>query len=390
MSPVLLDLILIGFIVLALIRGYQRGLIVSLLGFVGFLAGGVAGLVVGPQFIDGLGPVLRLVSLIAIVLTCANLAQALTMAIANAIRSRLLWRPLRFIDSLFGTAFTVIGTVLLVWALAAVLRVSPFTSVTNAVAQSKVVAVLDARVPDLARNAVAQARRVVEGSNFPQVFAALGPEPYLDATPPDEKVVNSQSVRQAFASVAKINGAAVSCRRLVEGSGFVVAPKYVMTNAHVVAGVERPSIQLNDQRFSGRVVYFDPKKDIAILYVPSATSNALDLDFSGESGTSAVVAGFPGNGPFNARAARIRGEITALGDDIYGKSRVTRQVFAITSSVRPGNSGGPLLSTSGEVLGMVFARSTIDNDTGYVLTANELKRAMAGISTQAVSTGPCD
>lgn len=390
MSPLLLDLLLLAFILLAFIRGYQRGLVVSLLGFVGFLAGGVAGLVIGPQFIDGLGPVLRLVSLIAIVLTCANLAQALTMAIANGIRNRLLWRPLRMVDSIFGMAFTVVGTVLLVWAMAAILRVSPFPSVTNAVAQSKVVRVLDARVPDLARNAVAQARRVVEGSNFPQVFAALGPEPYLDATPPDVAVLNSEAVKKAYPSVAKINGLAPSCRRALEGSGFVVAPKYVMTNAHVVAGVERVTVQLAGKPFRGEVVYFDPKKDIAIIYTPGTDARVLQLDLEGQSGVSAVVAGYPGNGPFNVLAARIRGQITAIGDDIYGKSRVNREVFAITAEVRPGNSGGPLLSKTGDVLGMVFARSTTDGQTGYALTAEELKRAVARVSTTAVSTGACD
>ena len=390
MSPLLLDLILGAFIVLALIRGYQRGLVVSLLGFIGFLAGGVAGLVFAPQFIDGFGPAIRLMVLIAVVLTCANLAQALTMAIANAIRQRLLWKPIRVVDSVFGSAFTLIGTVLLVWAMAAILRVAPFPSLTNAVAGSKVVAVLDQRVPDLARNAVAQARRAVEGSNFPQVFAALGPEPYLDATPPNQDVLNSKGVREAFPSVAKINGTALTCRRALEGSGFVVAPKYVMTNAHVVAGVDQLSVQLSSKRFDGEVVYFDPKKDVAIIYVPASNARSLTLDFSGDSGTSAVVAGFPGNGPFNALAARIRGEITAIGDDIYGRSRVSREVFAITAAVRPGNSGGPLLSTSGDVLGMVFARSTTDSQTGYALTADEIQKAIKGLGTQAVSTGTCD
>lgn len=391
MNSTLLDLLLLATIVLALVRGYQRGLVVSLLGFLGFVGGGVAALIYVPGLIDQLAAGPRLLVLVISVVTAANLVQAVTVAVANALRKRLLWKPLRIVDSFLGTAFTVVGTLLMLWGLAAVFRVAPFPSLSTAVAESKVIAVLDARVPDVARGAVAQARRVIEGSNFPQVFAALGPEPYLDSTPPDSGVVTSPAVMSAFKSVVKINGEAPSCRRFVEGSGFLI-DGYVMTNAHVIAGVTRPSVLIGQERVMARVVYFDPKKDIALLYSENFPARELKISDLGRAGDSAVVAGYPGNGPFSAIAARIRGRITALGDDIYGRTRVSREVFAITASVRPGNSGGPLLSDDGRVLGMVFARSTTNSDTGYALTSEEIQVALTKASGQksAVSSGACD
>lgn len=391
MNSTLLDLVLIAFILLALVRGYQRGFVVSLLGFVGFVVGGVAALAYAPRFITDLNPGTRLLVLIFVVLLGANLLQALTVFIANAIRKRLLWKPLRVVDSLLGMTFTVVGTILMLWGLAAVLRVAPFASLSTAVADSRVISVLDARVPDIARQSVAEARKVIEGSNFPQVFAALGPEPYLDSTPPDSTVTSSPAVKAAFESVVKINGSAPSCRRLVEGSGFVI-DGYVMTNAHVVAGVNEPSVLIQGRRLPGTVVYFDPKKDIALLHLDRMPARELQLATGGEAGDSAVVAGYPGNGPFSAIAARIRGQITALGEDIYGRTRVSREVYAITASVRPGNSGGPLISNDGRVLGMVFARSVTDQETGYALTAEELRAALAKVagSTTGVAVGGCD
>lgn len=392
MNSLIVDALLAALFLLALMRGYQRGLVVSLLGLVGFLAGAIIGLVVGPGLVDSLGPVLRLVALLSLLLTLATLGQALTMAIARAVRNRLLWRPLRVLDSTVGAAFTIIGAVLLVWASAAVLRVSPYPSVTTAVAGSRVITTIDAVVPDLARTVMAQARQVVDEGQFPNVFAALGPEPFFDASPPDADVVATPGVASASSSVTRVTGIARSCQRQVEGSGFVIGRGLVMTNAHVVAGVSLPRVLANGDRIEhvGEVIFFDPKKDIAIIYVPRLEAAALKI-VTGERGGDAVVAGYPQNGPFTMGAARIKGEITAIGWDIYSKERVRREVLAISAVVRPGNSGGPLISAEGNVVGMVFARSTTDGQTGYALNDDEIQRAIEelGAERTEVSTGRC-
>jgi S1-C subfamily serine protease len=173
----------------------------------------------------------------------------------------------------------------------------------------------------------------------------------------------------------------------------VYAADHVMTNAHVVAGVASPTIHTGDGRsLAARVVLYDPERDVAVLYVPGL--NLAPLSFAGplSSGQSAIVAGYPENGPFTPRAARIRNVQNARGPDIYQNREVTRQIYALYAKVLPGNSGGPLLTTSGAVAGVVFAAAIDDPKTGYALTAHEVAHdAASGTNaTRPVSTQSCD
>ncbi len=150
----------------------------------------------------------------------------------------------------------------------------------------------------------------------------------------------------------KIVGDAEACGRGQEGSGSVVGPQRVVTNAHVVAGVDAPTVQVSGvgERLPARVVLFDPQKDVAVLAVPNLTAPALPLASRDlQHGDDAVVAGFPKNGPFSAGAARVRNVLSAVGEDIYGKPGVTREVYSLYANVQQGNSGGPLLDTSGRI-----------------------------------------
>ncbi len=164
-----------------------------------------------------------------------------------------------------------------------------------------------------------------------------------------------------------------------------------MTNAHVVAGVENPSVVINGQRTSARVVLFDRKLDVAVLAVDGTGLRPLDFDTTGETGEDAAILGYPENGPFDARAARIRSEMRLRSPDIYDKGQVVRETFSVRGLVRSGNSGGPLVSTDGDVLGVIFAASITDKSTGYALTASQVADdARAGIdATSTVSTGGC-
>jgi len=182
-----------------------------------------------------------------------------------------------------------------------------------------------------------------------------------------------------------------SCSRGLEGSGFVYAPQRVMTNAHVVAGVSSPQVEVGGKRYDAKVVVFDPETDIAVLYVPNLKEQPLTFDFAGKADDPAVVLGYPENGPFDSEPARIRSEERLRGPDIYGDKTVTRDAFSIWASVRPGNSGGPLLSAKGTVYGVVFAASVEDNRTGYVLTAEQVSddAREGSTATQEVSTKTC-
>jgi S1-C subfamily serine protease len=209
---------------------------------------------------------------------------------------------------------------------------------------------------------------------------------------PDSAILRSEAVTASRQSILRVTGVAEECSRRSEGTGFVFADDYVMTNAHVVAGI-------NDARVQGergaakaaRVVLFDPKVDVAVLHVPGLDVPPLEFAGSASSGDSAVVAGYPEDGPFSAIPARVRDEIIAVGRDIYERGNVRREVYAIRADVRPGNSGGPLLAPDGDVYGVVFAAAADDPETGYALTAAEVQGpATTGRTrTARVDTGDC-
>ena len=198
---------------------------------------------------------------------------------------------------------------------------------------------------------------------------------------------------KAANSIVKITGDAPSCSRSIEGSGFIYSSQRVLTNAHVVAGVRNPRISLpNGGQLSARVVLYDADRDIAVLYVPNLTRAALKLAGSVGSGTSAVVAGYPQNGPFAAVPARIAARTSVTGPNIYQSKTVTRQVYTIRGTVRPGNSGGPLLAADGSVYGVVFAASVDQSNVGYALTNSEISgdADRGRTATASVSTHGCD
>jgi S1-C subfamily serine protease len=247
-------------------------------------------------------------------------------------------------------------------------------------------------MPGGAQNWFNSFSKVLDSNGFPQVFAPFEAKAPASVAAPDPAVANLPAVTRAQGSIVKVLGAAPSCGKDIEGSGFVYAAGKVMTNAHVVGGTGTLRVeQSNGRRYPARVVLFDPRRDIAVLDVPSLAAPALSFALDGKAGNSAIVAGYPQNGPFTVGAARIREQITATGQDIYSTGNVRRQVFSLFAQVQQGNSGGPLLTTDGSVYGVVFAKSLEDKNTGYALTADEVAAdADAGKATDVpVKTGAC-
>jgi S1-C subfamily serine protease len=200
-------------------------------------------------------------------------------------------------------------------------------------------------------------------------------------------------VRRASESVIKITGIATSCNRGQEGSGWVVAPGKVITNAHVVAGLRTANLRIRGtgRSYTGRVVLFDPNRDLAVIAVPGLPARALPQGQDLTRGGSGVVAGFPLDGPYTLEPARVREVVQARGADIYGQPGTVREVYSLYAQVRPGNSGGPLLSPDGRVVGVVFAKSLDDPSTGYALTMNEARPVLdaAASASTPVATGAC-
>jgi S1-C subfamily serine protease len=283
---------------------------------------------------------------------------------------------------------------LIAWAIGSVLISSPFPVVDQQVNNSVVLGTLDKIMPSPAKTMFSEFRRMLASGPFPQVFSDIGAAHLFPVQAPDPAVLNSPGYLAARNRVVKVTGTAPSCDRSIEGSGFVYAPNHVLTNAHVVAGVTQGQVVSTEDgtTYHATVVFYDPQVDIAVLYVPGLDLTPLQMAGPAQNGSDAVVAGYPLDHPFTNVAARIGGVQNAVGPDIYQTGQVTRQIYEIKAVVEPGNSGGPLLSPSGTVYGVVFAAAVGVADTGFALTSAEVAAdANAGATqTAAVSTQGCD
>ena len=235
-------------------------------------------------------------------------------------------------------------------------------------------------------------RDTVDTNGFPDVFGDLVPTQVREVPAPNPALAGSPAVVSSRKSVVKVLGSAPSCSRRIEGSGFVYAPQHVMTNAHVVAGTRSVSVELNGDRRPGRVVFYDPGLDLAVIYVPGLSAPTMRFaSAEAGSGDDAIVIGFPLDGPFDAQSARIRDVRNITGPDIYDRRQVSREIYTIRALVRSGNSGGPLVDRDGRVLGVIFAAAADDPNTGFAVTSDEAApiAAAARDSTAATATGSC-
>jgi S1-C subfamily serine protease len=237
----------------------------------------------------------------------------------------------------------------------------------------------------------ARLKALLKTPGLPDVLQPFGRTPIVAVDAPDAALAADAVVAATRPSVVKIRGMAPGCQKVLEGSGFVVAPNRVMSNAHVVAGSESVTVETDGQTYDAFVVSYDPNADISILDVPNLPSPPLAfVDTPAPTGTDAVVMGYPGGGDFLATPARVREIIELNGPDIYRTTTITREVYTIRGTVRQGNSGGPMINRGGKVLGVVFGAAVDDADTGFVLTANEVARQLAKIgNTQRIPTGAC-
>jgi len=386
-----LDYALLIITALVAISGYIEGFVLGACATLGLLGGAAVGVWVVPKVLDNFSPSVS-VSFAALVLVVllASIGRTIGALLGSRLRTRLSWKPVRFLDALGGAALAAVSVLIVSWVLGVAVSGARIPSVTSAVRGSQVLAKVDDVLPSSADRALQSFNDVVNTDLFPRFLDPFVPERIRETQPPDRAVARQPSVQSAYTRIAKITGVA-RCSRGLEGSGFVFAPQRVMTNAHVVAGVSSPQVEVNRKKYDATVVLFDPEVDIAVLYVPKLDATPLSFDFTGKADDPSVVLGYPENGPFDSEPARIRSEERLRGPDIYGDRTVTRDAYSIWASVRPGNSGGPLLSPKGSVYGVVFAASVEDNRTGYVLTAEQVSDDArdGATATQEVSTQSC-
>lgn len=373
------------------VSGYWQGFIAGAFATAGLLLGGFGGIWVAPRLLGDAAPSLWVsLGALFVVLLCASFGQAILQYVGARIRDTITWQPARALDAAGGAALSTVAVLLVAWALGVAVSGSSLPVVSQEVRSSYILKRVDRVMPGEAESALQAFNEVVGSSFFPRYLEPFAPERIIEVGPPSDKVSRDPQVRAASRSVVKIRGEN-DCGRGVEGSGFLYSPTRIMTNAHVVAGVDDPNVIVGDGEVPARVVYYNPDLDTAVLAVDDLARPFLRFDKTGEAGQSAAVLGYPKDGPYNVQAARIRGEQRLRSPDIYGRGSVVREVYSIRSLVRPGNSGGPLVSTDGEVLGVIFAASVNDRDTGYALTADQVSAgAAAGITRdRAVGTGEC-
>jgi len=392
----LLDLALLVIAAAFAVSGYRQGFIVGSLSFVGFVGGAVLGAEFGPAIARAIVGGQNQQDVVAVILlvSAAIIGQFIASSIGAAMRQTMTSRSSTTIDAIGGSAVSVLSMLLIAWAIGSVLISSPFTVVDQQVNNSAVLGTMDKVMPTPAKTMFSEFRRMLASGPFPQVFSDIGAARLFPVQAPNAAVLNSPGYLAAKTRVVKVEGTAPSCDRSIEGSGFVYAPDHVLTNAHVVAGVTQgPVVNTPDgASYRASVVFYDPQVDIAVLYVPGLNLTPLQFAGAANDGADSVVAGYPLDHPFTAVAARIGDTQSAVGPDIYQTGTVTRQIYEIRGTVEPGNSGGPLLSPSGTVYGVVFAAAVGDPQTGFALTSAEVASdANAGAAqTVPVSTQGCD
>nr|WP_202434513.1 MULTISPECIES: MarP family serine protease [unclassified Streptomyces] len=393
-------LLLVGAVWFAVI-GYRQGFVVGILSVIGFLGGGLVAVyllpVIWDRMTDG-SEVSSTAAIVAvvIVIVCASVGQAFTTHLGNKLRRYITWSPARALDATGGALVNVVAMLLVAWLIGLLLAGTSLPTLGKAVRNSSVLLGVSRVMPDQASNWFRDFSSVLAQNGFPQVFSPFANEPITEVSPPDPELVGSPVAARAKKSIVKVVGMAPGCGKVLEGTGFVFSDRRVMTNAHVVGGVEEPTVQIGGEGrlYDAKVVLYDWRRDIAVLDVPDLDAKPLrftDSDNDAKSGDSAIVAGFPENGAYDVRSARIRGRIDANGPDIYHRGTVRRDVYSLYATVRQGNSGGPLLTPDGKVYGVVFAKSLDDPDTGYALSADEIREDidLGKTSVQQVDSQGC-
>ncbi|MDL2079176.1 MarP family serine protease [Streptomyces sp. GXMU-J15] len=387
----LLDILLLLAVLAYAASGYRRGLVAGCVALAGFVGGAAVGVWVLPWLMELVEPGTTAATVTAVltVLVPAAVGHELAGRLALRLRRELDQGPLRVVDGVGGAVANSVAVLIVAWVAASVLAASSSPLLTSAIRDSRLLGTVQDAMPDTTPAWFSRATSALTEAGFPQVFNPFESESTAEVAKPTGDSVTAAATDAAKLSTVKIEGVAGTQGR--EGSGFVYAARHVMTNAHVVAGIDEPSVRVGGvgRSYASRVVLFDPDKDVAVLYVPELKAPVLKWDDDADRGDSAVVAGYPEDGDLNLQAATVASRVRATGQNIYNDKNVTREIYSIRSTVRPGNSGGPLLTTDGRVFGVVFARSTSDAETGYVLTAAEVAEdaERAARATAPVDTG---
>jgi S1-C subfamily serine protease len=376
---------------LAAVHGLRLGALVQLLTFGGFWLGFLLGIFIFvPLFSFMHNQTARGVVTIGAVLITATGLGAAGRVLGTWSNVSLRRHHLGRVDSVFGVLVAVVAVLLSSWLVASVISSpnSRYTWLSSAVARSDILHSIDEVLPQVP-SVYGDLQNFLNTRGFPQVFSNLIPPTASSVATPTNAQTQALA-NPAITSVVKVLGTA--CGNEQEGSAFVVGPGMVATNAHVVAGEPDTVVVVNGSSYRATAVLFDPSFDLAILRTKAPLGPVLPIspNLVGR-GTQAAILGYPEDGPLTVDPAGVTAEITAVGRDIYNNGLVTRGVYAVDADVLPGNSGGPLVAAGGQVIGVVFSRSTVYSTVGYALASpGVLARVQAADGRfTPVGTGQC-
>ena len=388
------DVLVVVLALLAAVSGARQGFVVALPAFLGVIVGAVLGIQLAPLVVEMFDhPAARVGIAVGTVVFLVALGETVGVYFGNKLKRRISSPKLSGLDNALGAVVQGAVVFVVAWLIALPLTsVAAMPGLTRAINNSSVLGGVNEVMPEAAQGLPGELRRLLDESGFPAILAPFQDTPVREIEPPDPALQDSEVVRGVRTSVLKVRGTAPSCSRSLEGTGFVVDDERVMTNAHVVAGTDRVTVETAWGNFPAEVVHYDPATDLAVLAVPGLPAQPLPLASEPASaGDDTIALGYPLDGPYTATPTRIRERITLRGPDIYDSATVQRDVYTVRGQVRSGNSGGPLIDPEGRVVGVVFGASVEDPDTGFVLTADEVRDEIerADSFTSKVATGSC-
>jgi S1-C subfamily serine protease len=387
-SANLVDLLVLGGVLVVAVAGWRAGVISTAAAFAGFFAGALAGAWLLPQLLvdSGWPPFVDAAATLAGMLLLGLLGQAILGVAGRAVRDAVDFRPIRLVDSASGMVVSAVAFLLSAWLLLSVAASLPEGSAGDQVRGSRAYPLLERVMAGPGEALLADARALLATLELPNL--PFNPATLPPVEDPGDVELSKAAVAVARESVVKVETSSSRCSATSMGSGVVVGPEQVVTNAHVVTGAGRITVRGQETGTRGaRLVALDPATDLAVLHVPGLTAPAPEWTTPARRGTDAAIAGSPGGGRLTIRGGRVRGEATIAEEGAEGM----REAVVFAGLVQPGNSGGALLDMKGRVLGLVFANSSVDDRTGFALSPEEVGPLVAATkgSTEEVDTGPC-
>lgn len=385
----MVDILIVLFVLSALVRGREIGFVQQLCSTVGFFGGLLLGTAIEPHTVSLVHSSLsRSIVTLLTTLGSAFILLIIGEYVGMTLKHKVRGRPLNAADNLLGSVLSALSVFVAVWLGASIISSVPYPSLQTEIRGSRIIAVLNRNLP-AAPDIIADLGHLIDPNGFPNVFIGSEPSPPDKINlPPSSALANAVSKDKA--SVVKIEGQ--GCGGIVEGSGFVVGENLVATNAHVVAGITRPYVKDANGTHSATAIWFDPNLDFAVLRVSNLAGSPLVINPGRVAhNTAAAALGYPGGGGFVAEPASVLDEFTANGRNIYNEGDTERDIYEIAADIIPGNSGGPLVTADGAVIGVIFAESTTYNHVGYALTTAAVQQEInqAAAQDHAVSTGGC-